>query len=229
MRIGIIAVALAACGPKLEVPPELEGEADALAVEGRAADPFTIAELRVGPYLARRIRRGFESELVAEGRFGAATLDLAGFPPDESFSFVLDPKSEGGDWPSVCTTAQSDRHGGVALGPLGSAANHLTCICGDPASKIAWRLELMTDDKGPRGVFGSGEQSFRIQSSYVADEANRKKRILTGYLVSRGGRPLAAVDIAAGGAVWVAKSLDGRDRDAVACAAVALLLREPSR
>jgi hypothetical protein len=218
---------LTACGPKLEVPPELEEDAEALPIEGRAADPFTMAELRVGPYVAHKIQRGFASQLVTDTRFGPASLDLATFPQNESFSFVLQAAQGGSDWPSVCTTTQGEKAGGIALGPLGSAANHLTCICGDPSAKTAWRLEMMTDDKGPRGLYISGEKSFRVASSHVPDQANRKRKIMTGYLVSSRDQHLAAIDIADGGSLWLARSLAKADRDAIACAAVALLLREP--
>ncbi len=222
-------LATMACGPKLEVPPELQGDAEALPIEGRAADPFEVSELHVGPYVAHKIQRGFASQLVTDTRFGPASLDLAMFPQNESYSFVLQGEKEGADWPSVCTTSQGEKAGGIALGPLGGAANHLTCICGDPAAKTAWRLEMMSDDKGPRGLYVSGEKSYRIASAQVPDQANRKRKILTGFLVSAKNQHLAAIDIADGGSLWLAKSLSAADRDAITCAAVALLLREPAK
>jgi hypothetical protein len=76
-------------------------------------------------------------------------------------------------------------------------------------------------------LFISGREPVSVRASNALEGTSITMSSATGYLFSRSGRTIGAVEVLNGGRIWIDPALDGADQDALAASAAALLLHRP--
>ncbi len=152
-------------------------------------------------------RQRLEFRLVAEDFAPASVRCLRAERGDALVFSKRDENSE--------TTVRVGEHGEVTF-----------ACTGEPETEDgpAWSLVLATQD--PRFVTGTltlGETELAVESTNMVDTGARVP-VPIGFVVRRGERPVAAVEIFDRGAAWINPHLPAADRAALAGAAAALLL-----
>lgn len=219
LLVGLVAVAVAACGSK-ELPSDLSPE-DRLVVQGVGG--WTTPEaVRFGPYQAVSIElrwtRG--SGLRAE-RTGSRTAN-------QNYRFTFhDGDTAIGE---VLCASEARRLTGLAgitdIDPGAEVA--LDCRAASDSAEPEWRLSLRSSgSRGPQGPLSTDELSYSVRVASRGGVWGRSGR--SGYRIQSEDRILAIVEVVRGGMVWIESDLDERARRAIAMAAMALLLyEEPS-
>ena len=209
----------AGCAQRMQVPTEL---ADAVEhpIEGRAGDDrFLSNELALGQYRAASISRGWTTSFVARDFFGKALDEIRAYPQRDSYSFAFHGTQE--EWRAVCT-ARPQHTALPNFTPTDT--NHLGCACMTEAGGRAVHIDLASETDVLRGVMSQPSGSFSIAGTRDLAGTAARARHATGYLVSTNERLIAAIDVLNSGVLWVMPDLPSEQTDAVACAAVALLL-----
>jgi hypothetical protein len=220
LLIGVLAASLlGACAPHMKLPVELD-DALEIGVDGRReGDRFATEELRFGRYRADGFARGFTSSFVDRVFFGKALDEVRSYPQGDSFSYRL---SDGDrDFRAVCTAAVQQT---LLPGLAATTTNHLHCVCASRKPQRVVQLSLAGEDALLRGVLSQPSASYSVAGTRDLSDTALPHASATGYLISSRERLVAAVEVVRDGRLWLDRNLPRDETDALACAAVALML-----
>ncbi|MCA9621435.1 MAG: hypothetical protein KC731_20580 [Myxococcales bacterium] len=206
------------CAPHMKVPADLD-DAVVLDVAGRTPDRFAGDELSFGSYHADSVSRGYTSSFVDRDFFGKALDEIRSYPEDDSFSYRLSDGEH--DFHAVCTAAPQRTE---MPGFTSTTTHHLQCVCAAKEPQRVVQLSLAGEDDVLRGVLSQPSASYSVAGTRDLAGTALPAQNATGYLISSRTRLVAAIDVLEEGRIWVDPSLPSHETDALACAAVALML-----
>lgn len=226
MKVIGTAVALGACAPaRLAVPAPLAAT-PRLVVNGRQGDQRATT-LTFGAWRVSDVRRSWVSGSGLEVSSGRVGLDLDRATQRYAFRVA---EGSAGAWEGTC--AVHVRHDGVVL-PVGTLATeeHSRLECRIvPSGGPAWTLVTHGRyDRMPEGLLTRGEDTLHVAGLDRFVGAVPTRGLLAGWVIRAGRAPVAAVEVANGGAVWMDPPQDRDYRRAIGAAAAALLLHEDVR
>ncbi len=204
---------------RMAVPADLKESSQMLVCKGRGGfdESFTM-----GAYNIREVKRGWTRK-SAWGFLGYSSSNAR-----QNFEFTL--VTPGGEqWQGQGATnlklkeLEREAWGGTLKSTLSEKEN-LVARCSGPAGEWTLVLSLDTEENLLKGIFNSGNQTYQITGTHKLAGSPMPLYDASGYLISRGGRQLAAVEVINNGAVWLSRDLSGGERDLLAAAAAALLL-----
>lgn len=218
------AVVLTGCqSARMAVPSSLAGRADVYPCRGRNA--FSLHEdFAFSPYRVTGVRRGWKTREA----WGIAFFERS--RARQRFEFTL----EGGGgraWAGQAATGvrQTDLKdcawGGKLTWGISRESNFVVRI-GPVNAHPAWTLILAEEsaDLTPNGWLSNGTTRYRIQGTRELAGSPMPLTDTSGFLIYRGNRPVAAVDLVNAGAVSFDPDLPPSHRQPLATAAAALLL-----
>lgn len=221
-----MAIALGACAPaRLAVPRPLS-DTPRLAVKGRLGDQRS-PTLSMGPWTVHEVQRSWTrgTTLTVGGGAAGLALDRA----TQAYAFRIT-SGDGATMHGTCRAVF--RHDGVVL-PLGVLASdeqaRLDC---DLASSgdVPWRMVIRQSfDRAPAGMLVRGVDTVRVTGVDRFVSAVGVRGLLAGWVIYVQERPVAAVEVANAGAVWLDRQAPVRTWPHMGAALAALLLHEDLR
>ena len=238
-----ILVALAGCSmARFAIPSTLAASPELTVANRQGWGRATGRPMTFGSFRADEIRVGWTGStsgrrgLVFRTGSGEIELGLERFGSRQRLAYQLD--ADGMPlWDVRCLTTRSGRSIGVTrregdvesrleMGPGDVALGCVGLPAGPEATDEPWELLLSAADPG--ALLGT----LRLQNGEMLDVRGSRALAGTslpaegaaGYVVEKDGRALAAIDVLGRGAVRIAPEAGQPERDAIAGAAVALLL-----
>lgn len=205
---------------RLPVPAALD-DAPPLTVEGRRGRPE--APLRFGPYEAVDVDRSW-----TRGR-GGQILSVARDDQWQAYRFTVR-RDAAPRWEVVCeTAARATTVRSVVDVEVGGSAELWCRLQALGAAPGTWELRLDARRDAPlRGTLAGGGVVFDVEGRSKPMAGLQLDGTL-GYVVHDGDAPVAAVQTAGDGTVWLAPRLSDDGRGLLAASAAALLLHQDLR
>lgn len=222
LAVGVLLVAGCQTA-RMALPPGLEGQGEELVCVGRGG--FSLAEnFSFGPYAVSDVRRGWTRRFA---------WGLAGYERSrtrQSYEYRLTTPADT-TWFGQAATGvrREDLKGTVAGGELTWGLtfdlNFVTRI-GQEGRPAAWTLLLGqgSTDETPRGSLSDGQVVYAVEGTRRLAGTSIPLMEPSGYVITRQGRPVAAVEVLNAGAVRFAGDLAPAEKEPLAAAAAALLL-----
>jgi len=220
----LLPLLLAGCQTaQMAIPSDLEARSEAYPCIGRGG--FGLSEaFSFGPYQVEEVHRGWKVTTTWSIIFYERSHAR------QQFEYTLRaPKGKAWHGQAATGVRQSDLKGMVAGGDLtwgiGSDLNFVVQIGQGDKSK-AWTLVLGegTQDTALKGQFSNGKTTYRVEGTHKLAGSPMPLMDPSGYLIYKGKRLVAAVDILNAGSVTFDSKLSASKRDPLAAAAAALLL-----
>jgi len=216
----LIGLTLSGCKPaRMDEGQQLQEQAQDLTVQGRGAFD---QDFRFGPYAVTGIRRDW-TERTAWGVFGFQDAQAR-----QRFEFRLAGAS---DWVGHCATGLDEKTLRGLVGErsevkmqLASDTTFVGTFTGAPGR--TWRMVLTraTGEQVMKGFLTDEETTLRVEGTRKLAGTSMPLGQASGYFFSQGDVQLGAVDVINDGRVLLAPTGSTATREAVACAASALLL-----
>jgi len=219
----LLAGLLSGCrSAQMAIPASLEARSEAYPCIGRGG--FGLSEaFSFGPYEVKDVHRGWKVTTTWSIIFYERSHR-------QQFEYTLQ-AGKGKPWKGQAATGvrQSDLKGMVAGGDLtwgiGSDLNFVVQI-GQGDTPKAWTLVLAegSRDTTLKGQFSNGKTTYRIEGTHKLAGSPMPLVDTSGYLIYKGKRVVAAVDILNAGSVTFDSKLSVAKRGPLAAAAAGLLL-----
>jgi hypothetical protein len=220
LSAAVASAALIGCAsPQMVVPPDVGGATDAVPVAGRsqASGLFVNEDFTIGDFAVANVSRGAKST----SKFGA----FGGFKSDSQTGYSFDLKKGAESLHGECVAEASE--GGFSLGGI-TASNKMAklgCACGNDAAPAANVVLSSSTTSDYGGTMKAQEATYQVKA--INDrQGGLSSGGPAGYRVD-GDSVVAAVDVLGPGRVWLAKSLDGTQRQNVTCVLAGLMLYKP--
>lgn len=220
----LLLLALAGCqSAQMAIPSDLEARSETWPCIGRGG--FTLSEqFTFGPYQVENVHRGWTTKTA----WGLLFFERSHTRQQVEYT-LQGPK--GAPWQGQAATGvrKSDLKGMVAGGDLtwgiDSDLNFVVHI-GQGEKANAWTLVLAEGnyDSTLKGQFSDGKTTYRVEGSHKLAGSSMPLMDTSGYLIYKGKKPIAAVDVLNAGSVTFDSALSASKRDPLAAAAAALLL-----
>lgn len=213
-----LTLALGCSSARMALPENLKESATMMACKGRGGfdESFTM-----GPYQVVEVKRGW----TRKSAWGFLGYSSSNTRQQYEYSLIT---PEGVQWQGQAATnlRQKELEGEAWGGKLEitlSDKENVVARCSGPTS---WTLvlTLKSSENLFAGIYNSGNQTFEIQGTHKLAGSPMPLTDTSGYLISRGGEVVAAVEVINAGAVWMSPKLTAMERDQLAAAAAALLL-----
>lgn len=217
----VLMVGAVACSQaRMALPGDLQGSAQVMSCKGRMG--FN-ENFEMGVYRVFDVKRGW-TKRTAWGFFNHEKSRSS-----QKYEYALT-GSDGAVWrgQALAKLRESDFRteawGGELEIGLASDQN-LFIRLGREDAKSGWTMFLMKNlDNVMEGWLGNGAAEYRIKGTRRLAGTPMPLTEASGYVISRDGRSLAAVDVVNAGSVAFSRSLELKERDLLAAAAAALLL-----
>ncbi len=224
LSVLLLAVLLSGCrSAQMAIPSDLEARSVGYPCIGRGG--FGLSEaFSFGPYQVEDVHRGWKVTTTWSVIFYERSHAR------QQFEYTLK-APKGNPWRGQAATGvrQSDLKGMIAGGDLtwglDSDLNFVVQI-GQGDKPKAWTLVLAegSRDTTLKGQFSNGKTTYRIEGSHKLAGSPMPLVDTSGYLIYKGNRLVAAVDILNAGSVTFDSKLSATKRAPLAAAAAALLL-----
>jgi len=220
----ILALLLSSCqSAQMAIPASLQARSEVYPCIGRGG--FTLSEqFSFGPYEVSDVHRGWTTQTA----WGIIFFERS--HTRQQYEYTLQGPS-GAPWQGQAATGvrKSDLKGTVAGGDLtwgiDSDLNFVVRIGqGDKAK--AWTLILAEGNRDTtlKGKFSDGKTTYRVEGSHKLAGSPMPLMEPSGYLIYKGKKLVAAVDVLNAGSVTFDSKLSASKRAPLATAAAALLL-----
>ncbi len=205
---------------RMAVPGDLKDSAQVMTCQGRGGFDETFT---MGTYRIHEVKRGWTK------RTSWGFLFWEKSTASQKFEYALT-GSDDVVWNGQAVTnlnqkdLKSETWGGELQIGL-SAEQNLVVRLGKKDGSTGWTMLLMKNRANVlEGLLGNGSIVYEIKGTKKLDGSPMPLGDASGYLLTRTGQNVCAVEVINEGAVWFAGSLTSDERDLLAAAAVGLLL-----
>ena len=202
----------------MAVPADITSASEELAITDRSSWTGALADesFNLGSYKVADVDRKWESKRSTS--LGAMESTTA----SGGYKFKL--LGGAGPLDGVCENENRGRSADLGGGlSFGSMVAKLTCRCSDASASAELSVEAATGNNTYEGALKRADAVLHVRSINER-EGGGDTHDPTGYRVDGEGAPLGAVDVMGKGRVWISKTLQGRERDELACLFAGLLL-----
>lgn len=218
---GLILVGAWGChSARMAVPGDLKDSGQMMTCKGRGGFDETFD---LGSYRVHEVKRGWTKRTA----WGFLIWEKSSASQKYEFSLT---GSDDAVWNGQAITnlnqkdLKSEAWGGELQIGLSSEQN-LVVRFGKQDVKAGWTMVLMKNkDNVLEGLLGNGSIVYSIDGTKKLAGSPMPLGDASGYIITRNGRNVCAVEVINEGAVWFAPSLTSDERDLLAAAATGLLL-----
>jgi hypothetical protein len=218
LKLALIASLATGCeAARMAVPADIASASEELAITDRSSWTGALADesFNLGSYKVADVDRKWDSKETTSLGAMESTTSAGGY----KFKLI------GGVGPldGVCESENRGRSADLGGGlSFGSMVAKLVCRCSDASGAAELSVEASTAN-AYEGVLKRADGALHVRSINER-EGGGDTHDPTGYRVDGEGAPLGAVDVMGKGRVWISKTLQGHQRDELACLFAGLLL-----
>jgi hypothetical protein len=208
---------------RMAVPQDLEAQSEPYTCKGRTG--FTLTErFEFGPYKVTEVRRGWTR------RFTASAASWEHTRARQQYEYVMTTPN-GARWQGLAATGvkkndirATSGNAELILG-ITSDINFVTHL-GIEKDAAPWTLAMAqgAGDHLLKGILTDGKAQYLVAGTHRLQGSSMPLPDTAGYLISKDGKPVAAVDLLNEGSVRLSRSLTSDEKDLLSAAAATLML-----